>query len=381
MKKLNKFQLKRVCVRCGVLVLSLVLLVCLPLVSIKKDENLALIYEGFIGKKSDYEGMIEIWNIDSFEGVNVSKTQLLTKATKMFQRRNKGLYFMVRNLTETECLNLLKSGQKPDLFSCSYGVADKVKEWVVGIDGDFDLSKNVLNAGRVNGMQKGVAWCANSYYLISTEKALLDAGKNKSDSLLDICLNSGYKVENKNKTKIVYSLEMGNSKYLLPQKALSSYYDNRGLSISNYLVNKDNLKQTSYSAYCNFVAGKSTVLLGTRKDVLRVKNRESNGKLENVKIEKLSKFSDLVQFLFMSDIHDKNKRACVVDFVKYMTESQVQSMVEESGLMSVNKTQNNVQKQGVMQDITPYKIEDYELLNVFIGCTEIEKIQQEFLAS
>ena len=70
----------------------------------------------------------------------------------------------------------------------------------------------------------------------------------------------------------------------------------------------------------------------------------------------------------------------MVNFVNYMTQSQVQSMVEESGLMSVNKMQNNAQKQGAMQDITPYKIEHYELLNVFIGCTEIEKIQQEFLA-
>ncbi len=380
MKKLNKFWLKKVFVRCGVLVLSLLLLVCLPVVSTKNDENLALIYEGFIGKKSDYQGMIEIWNIDSFEAVNVSKTQLLTNATKMFQRRNKGLYFMVRNLTETECLNLLKSGQQPDLFSCSYGVADKIKEWVVEINGDFELLKNVLNAGQINGKQKAIAWCASSYYLISTEKALLSAGKSENDSLLDICLNSGYKVENKNKTKIVYSLEMGDSKYLLPQMSLSSYYDNGGLSISKYSVNKDNFKQTSYSAYCNFVAGKSTMLLGTRKDVARVKNRESNGKLENVKIEKLSKFSDLVQFLFMSDIHDKIKKTCVVNFVNYMTQSQVQSMVEESGLMSVNKMQNNAQKQGIMQDITSYKIEHYELLNVFIGCTEIEKIQQEFLA-
>ena len=137
MKKLNKFQLKKIFVRCSVLVLSLVLLVYLPLVSIKKDENLVLIYEGFIGKKSEYEGMIEIWNIDTFEAVNVSKTQLLAIASKNFQKENKGLYFMIRNLSETECLNLLKSGQKPDLFSCSYGVSDKIKDWVVEIEGDF----------------------------------------------------------------------------------------------------------------------------------------------------------------------------------------------------------------------------------------------------
>ena len=72
--------------------------------------------------------MIEIWNIDTFEGANVSKTKLISQIANEFQTENKGVYFMVRNVTESECANLIASGQLPDIFSCSYGVAESVKK-------------------------------------------------------------------------------------------------------------------------------------------------------------------------------------------------------------------------------------------------------------
>ena len=39
----------------------------------------------------------------------------------------------------------------------------------------------------------------------------------------------------------------------------------------------------------------------------------------------------------------------------------------------------NLKKSGVMQDIPPLKIESYEVFNVFLSKSEIEKLQRDLL--
>lgn len=379
MKKFSKKTVVEVLKRTFIGILVVVLIVVLPAIKLTKNQDLEFIYEKFIGKKSEYQGMIEIWNIDTFEGGNISKTKLLSKIASDFQAEHKGLYFMVRNVTESECANLIASGQYPDVFSCSYGVAESVKEYVMPLDLKFDIYDNFLKAGQdKNGVQMGVPWCFGSYYLISTKDRLEKAGKGENSNLLDICLNSGF-VKSGKKETIIYSLDFGFGKYSLPNVALSAYYDNGELFIFDKTLNKDNLSQSSYSAYCNFVAGKSTMLLGTVRDVFRVKNRQQNGKLEDVIIQPLEKFSDLVQFAFVVDLKDDLRTKYSQKFVEFLASERAQLQVLKGGLFSTAKGMNIADDSGVMKDITPNKIEDYEMFNVFLSKTEIEKLQQKLL--
>ena len=69
----TRFKLKNVIARLFVLCVVVCLIVTLPLVGDMKNENLALIYKVFVGARSKYDGVIEIWNIDSFENGKVSK--------------------------------------------------------------------------------------------------------------------------------------------------------------------------------------------------------------------------------------------------------------------------------------------------------------------
>ena len=135
-----------------------ILIVVLPSVNLAANNDLSKIYEVFLGSKSKYQGIIEIWNIDSFESGIISKQKFLTDVSEKFKSKNKGLYFMIRNLTETECINLLNQGKQPDLVSCSFGVAEKFKEYVCGFD--FNVSENIdsaaMNAGIVDGEQVGI---------------------------------------------------------------------------------------------------------------------------------------------------------------------------------------------------------------------------------
>ena len=83
---------------------------------------------------------------------------MIEEFSKSFQAKNKGLYFMVRNVTESECVNMLQAGQVPDLFSCSYGVSNIIKDYLVSFDDfDFDLHENFLEAGKDdNGKQNNI---------------------------------------------------------------------------------------------------------------------------------------------------------------------------------------------------------------------------------
>ena len=94
----------------------------------------------------------------------------------------------------------------------------------------------------------------------------------------------------------------------------------------------------------------------------------------------LEKFSDLVQFAFAVDSGDGLKNKYIQNFVEYMVQERAQQQVLKSGLFSTNKGVKVAEESGVMKDITPNNISSYEIFNVFLSKTEIEKLQHELLS-
>lgn len=372
-------KIKSVIFRLFVCILVVVMAVFLPSVKLKNDDNFNQIYRAFLGTKSKYHGILEVWNIDTFEGGKFSKTSVLNEISKNFQKQNLGLYVMIRNLTEQECLNLLSSGTFPDLFSCSFGVAEKIKDCV----GSFEkvdmqgVDVSACEAGIVDGKQVAVPWCKSSYYLISTKERLEKAGKSDTDKLKlsDICLSLDYVKKGKKTDKQIYSLEVGCSKYLMPSKALKTYNKEGVKLISDKAIDENKMSQSSYSAYCNFVAGNSSVLFGTIRDVFRMENRVKNGKASDVIYEQVSGFSDLIQFVMISKNIAQEKRKYAERFVEFLITSDAQKNVQKSGLLSVIKSDDFVDNNSTMQNITPQNFSDYATLNIFISENEIKKLQ------
>ena len=369
----------KIFVRSVYLLLTLILLVTLPLVGLKKDENLEMIYGTFVGKKSKYQGMIEIWNIDSFEGGSASKTSFLKKQASVFQKQNKGLYVFVRNLSEQECLNLLMQGEKPDLFSCSYGVASELKSYLEPFSVTFqNLLENFAMAGKVGDKQYAVPWCFANYFLISSKQHLMNAKIENIENvkLKDIALSSGYVKKGKKNDKTIYSLGLGAKKYLLPNLAFMSYTNNGLSSISDTALLGGVTDETPYSVYSKFIAGDISVLFGSNRDVFRVLNRVGLGKMSDVIIEPATSGTDLIQFLLMSKCSDEVKRQYVNMFAKSICEAG-EKIFDETGLFSCEKREYNKNKLGVMQDITLEKIRSYKPNNIFLTKSEIEILQQK----
>ena len=134
-------------------------------------------------------------------------------------------------------------------------------------------------------------------------------------------------------------------------------------------------KDTSYSAYVDFVLGNSVVLLGNYHDVIRMENKIKQGKVADVLFEWVSSATDMTQFLFFAKTENHDKTKAMEDFASKITSGDVQNKISKIGLVPVCDFDG---KTGVMKHIALDKIKDCKVFNVFVSKKEIEKLQQNF---
>lgn len=347
------------------------LLIYLPCVHLKKSDEASLMYNTFIGNRSEYQGIIEIWNIDTFESGTASKVSYLEKCAKKFQNKNKGLHFMIRNITENECLNMLNSGQSPDLFSCSYGVSSKIQDYLAAYNcKNIDIFQNCKNAGMVGGELVAIPWCLGFYSLITTKSKLEKSGVALDGlKLLDIVFSSDYVYKQNKKEKISYSVTFGSNKYLMPKNAILSYNKSSEKQNENS-IDKNAGAQSQYSAYCRFLTNDATILLGTQRDIARFENKVSQGKVSDVIYQPLMKYTDLVQFMMISNSSDEIRKKYAEEFVLFLLEDAQQQALENIGMFAV-KHLKTTGYCGVMKDIVLENNGDCKLFNVFDELEEL----------
>ncbi len=362
---MKKLKFKNVMFRVFVLALAVIFVSFVPKLSFDAGDDLKYIYGSFIGQKSSYNGMIEIWNVDSFESGLKPKFSYLEEMAKRFQKKYKGVYVMLRNLTIGECENLIKAGTKPDLISCSYGVVEKIKPYVCAFEkSSQDVLQNFADAGKgEDGKTYGIAWCTGFYFLISTNSKLEKAGVDVESAMLNkIAFDAGYEYKAGKKTKVSKSLVFGTADYLMPKNALKAYNKARSIQIQENENEELNLK-SQYSAYTSFLSNDATILLGTHRDVFKMQAREENGKVSDVVCLPLADWTDLVQFSFLIKNDNKERSEMAEKFALFLTEIQNQKQLEKIGLFSVTGAKNESFK-GVMCDITLENISDCELKKV-----------------
>ena len=369
-------DIKRVGFRFLCLILVVISIFLIPTRSQIINDNMSRIYGYFVGEKSKFNGLIEIWNIDSFESGSLSKEAILNFAASEFQKKYRGCYVLVRNISEQECLNMLLQGQKPDLFSCSYGVSGKIADYLQGFEiQDFGLNENFLQAGKVNDSLFGVAWCCGLYFLMTTKKSLSNAmvEYNQDFSLSKNAFLLGYQTGNKKK-KNIYSVVFSNKGYLMPKASLLAYNKIEENKISELSFNKTK-SYSQYDAYIDFLIGNSVLLLGTQRDVVRLNNRIKNGKIQDVIYEPILSSSDLVQFMFLAKSDDENKRNYIEKFVLMLFDKNIQKKISEANLFSTLKDAEFQYEIEVMNRISNEHISNLKINNAFLSKSEINKFQ------
>lgn len=366
--------LKRVCVA----IISIILIVCLPMLNIANAET-QIVYEKFVGKKSDYQGIIEIWNIDTFESGAVSKLDILKTLGERFQNKNKGVFVAIKSMTLQECMNELNSGNMPDLFSCSYGVAEQIKGYTKPLDDSFlgIVKQEFENAGKIDDELFAFAWCRGNYFLITTNDRLQKAKVENIEefNLIENALNLGYETKLKNKTKTTFSLSFGSGEFGMPQMVLKTYNISGESSKKSFSINTAKCGQTGFLAYSSFVAGESVALLGTQRDVVRMQNRIKNQKVSDVIFEPMFGFNDLIQFMLLTS-KGEQKSGAVQKFVKFLAEKDSQKYISKTSLFPVIKMENDEYENSVMIDIIPEINSDYVVPNLFLTKSQIDELQK-----
>ena len=121
------------------------------------------------------------------------------------------------------------------------------------------------------------------------------------------------------------------------------------------------------------------MLLGSNRDVFRMENRVKNGKVSDVIYYPLSKFTDLVQFMFIGKNASEEKFETINDFASFITGESTQKLLANFGMLPVNMADENDYNNSIMKDIIPEINGDLTLYNVFLSESEITELRHKNL--
>ncbi len=134
-----------------------------------------------------YQGIIELWNVETFEGGFGSRSSWLTNKSAKFESANKGLFVHVTNLSVAELKQKLSDGQMFDMISFSRGVGDIVKEYLAPVSDNLgDVRDNFLQSAQIDGKQYAAPLYAGAYCLFARSSQL------SQDDLLNKALTATY---------------------------------------------------------------------------------------------------------------------------------------------------------------------------------------------
>ena len=271
---------------------------------------------------TSYQGVVELWNVEAFEGGVGSRESWLTNRAAKFESARKGLFVHVTTLSEEQVETKLSEGQTFDMICFSRGVGALVKDKLAPYTGAVSAIKdNYLISGQVDGSLYAVPLYSGAYCLFARTEMV------SSDALVTEALTAKFTRKVGKNTFELQPLICGFTPYNSPLSALA-------LSGAKGKVSADETI-TQYQAYEKFVANQTAVtLLGTQRDIYRLSQRESNGKIDALSFAPLSGYTDLAQYVAVSSDAGDKANSCV-EFIEYLTSDEAQASLVNLSLFSV----------------------------------------------
>jgi len=312
--------------------------------------------------KEYYRGVLELWNIDTFEGGGSSRSGWLKSAAIQFEKKNKGTFIAVKNMSYEQLLEELAAGYLPDLISYGLGTGDTILPYLQSYDGLVTTRADITVGGYHKGKLYAVPWVMGGYSLIGNTETI----NKKFEDITDLKLNAFSLTYSTKKSTISSFTTAGNGF----TASLLSYINNSSVTTTASALDSEIINNTGYSAYKKFIAGKSCVLLGTSRDVYRCSNRMSNG-LGDYLFSFLGGYTDLVQYISVLNTNKIIKKVAQ-SFIEFITSDDYQRTIINMYLFSTVLTD--------LYAVAPYS--DFEkvlsgklaVLNVFTDKENIKKI-------
>lgn len=120
-----------------------------------------------------FEGILELWHIESFEGGVGSRAGWLKKRSTAFEKQNKGCLVNVTVLTPEQAQEKLNNGERFDLASFSAGAGFELLPYLSPYGGDVSCVRgDYLRGGQLNGKVYALPYMAGGYALAAMSKNL-----------------------------------------------------------------------------------------------------------------------------------------------------------------------------------------------------------------
>lgn len=270
-----------------------------------------------------YQGVLEMWNVETFEGGSGSRQSWITSRAAQFEKTHEGLFVHVTTLNESQLAEKLDNGETFDLVSFSRGAGCLVQNVLKPYTGSVaDIRENILVSGQIGSRVYALPLYAGVYCLFARESQL-----QLNTQLIDTVLSNTYTRKVGKNTFELAPLTCGFTQSNSPVSALAL----------SGVKGKCNLSEnvTQYQAYENFIANKTAVtLLGTQRDLYRLGKREENGKIEKLAFSPLCGYTDLVQYVALSSAcGDKTEMA--TEFMQFLVQSVTQQTLVNINMFSV----------------------------------------------
>jgi len=199
MKQKRKVNFKKFIFKfTGLLLMALVFVGAffVPIIS-NKD---GIIYQKLFGEEV-FECVLELWNVDTFEGGVASKSSFLEKVAIAFEKQHKGSFVLVRNMDESEFESRIAGGEMPDLFSFSHVTAKRIQPFLTELEENSEIIEVIGNSGvTLQNERLGIPWCMSGYAIVSSQ-ARIDATGNKTSNIFSGMFELGYEKKLKKSTK------------------------------------------------------------------------------------------------------------------------------------------------------------------------------------
>ena len=105
------------------------LVVCIIFVSVAPIYILPKVYKNYSFDMLNREDgvFLELWEVDTFEGGTNSRSKFLEKVAIAFEKKNSGVFVVVRNLTLDQLKLMLSQEKLPDMLSFGIGAGELVR--------------------------------------------------------------------------------------------------------------------------------------------------------------------------------------------------------------------------------------------------------------
>ena len=295
----------------------------------------------------EYQGILELWHIETFEGGSVSRISFLEREAISFEKQHKGTYIVIQSMNLEQFELNIQNGKLPNMLSFGIGIGDTIAKNLVELDAG-SVRSDLKQYGFYNSKQLAVPYILGGYALISQNTTQTNQDSRKS---IETMVGVGLKGTS-NPTK---ALEIN-------QKQIANLY-------------AESTTIDSYDAYDKFLKGNFDVLLGTQRDVFRVWNRQQKGLMSNVSFEFLSGYTDLIQYLSVVKSNILEEKLCK-DFVSQIVSNQVQQKLKNYNLFSTLQDKK-LYDAGAYSDFENMLRQNLRSENAFISNNQIKNQKEQ----